>query len=580
MSRSIGSIAKIQALGKPEGGGEEEDDLLSSLTKRRGGRTKKGIQKISPRDWLLTEEGLKFRHPTIGRTNWLGDDIPFPTNPWFKPQPPTSDKLRTRVYESFKKRVNLMAQKSSYQRLDADEKKKQEQILIRQTSEQWGICRDRIGAIIRLKAMEDSWSIDHSDEPGQSIQRRTLQLNFEKGMEAVLGVQSDQATRVNEDIEALDNRRLQRKLSFYGTQFVPLDAPVDEPLTGLPPSTSEVNPAPNQRRTSPSKYREDDEPTATRHLVGSDGLPRPPPSYISKPPSKVPMVFTDVSKFPRAPKPMSKRKARYYPKTSLLPDYSILSANSVSKLSSRSRRSHSSFASAQVFDEPRVQPRYSSTANHASVRTLEDDQKAMEDQRRALTSKLLRQLKGCATSENGLKVLEQLAASTDSSEFSELAGVDPDEIKEALLLRAGGLSFKTPGKANHHNALDHHHPKPNEESSLSLSEHEKKIRSIKFEMIKSIYLKKLELNSAGRLLLPKSIRSKQEHDIRILQNCSTIKRADDQNSRRDVQTAFNVSDGTSSRSNRLIRQCMKGPLGRMKQRRQLQLMTDEYQLSD
>jgi hypothetical protein len=74
-SRKLGSIAKIQALGKPAGAEEEEDDLLSSLTKRRGGRTKKGIQKISPKDWLLTEEGLKFRHPTIGRPNWLGDEI-------------------------------------------------------------------------------------------------------------------------------------------------------------------------------------------------------------------------------------------------------------------------------------------------------------------------------------------------------------------------------------------------------------------------------------------------------------------------------------------------------------------------
>ncbi|KAI9615633.1 hypothetical protein H4Q26_011575 [Puccinia striiformis f. sp. tritici PST-130] len=60
-SRNIGSIAKIQALLKPARQEGEEDDLLASFTKRRGGQTKKGIQRLA-----ISEEGLKFRHPSIG----------------------------------------------------------------------------------------------------------------------------------------------------------------------------------------------------------------------------------------------------------------------------------------------------------------------------------------------------------------------------------------------------------------------------------------------------------------------------------------------------------------------------------
>ncbi|POW23109.1 hypothetical protein PSHT_00513 [Puccinia striiformis] len=46
-SRNIGSIAKIQALLKPARQEGEEDDLLASFTKRRGGQTKKGIQRLA-----------------------------------------------------------------------------------------------------------------------------------------------------------------------------------------------------------------------------------------------------------------------------------------------------------------------------------------------------------------------------------------------------------------------------------------------------------------------------------------------------------------------------------------------------
>ncbi|KAA1130679.1 hypothetical protein PGTUg99_023693 [Puccinia graminis f. sp. tritici] len=575
-SRKLGSIAKIQALGKPAGAEEEEDDLLSSLTKRRGGRTKKGIQKISPKDWLLTEEGLKFRHPTIGRPNWLGDEIPFPTNPWFKPQPPISDKIRTQVYESFKQRIHAIYKQQSYPNLSLDEKTRQEQILIRETSDQWGICRDRVSAIIRLKAMEDSWPLNETNEEGQPIKphKRTLQLNFEKGMESVLGVQTDPAIRLNPDINQLANRRLQRKSSFYGTEFVPIDSPEPRPQPAQPPS--EMNATEAQRSKNKNKYQEDGEPTETRHVIGSDGLPRPSTCYISKPPNKVPMVFTDVSEFPRAPKPMSKRKARYYPKTSLLPDYS---AQPTRSSPSSARRSHSTaaatIASVEQLNNPQFPP--SNSDIHETAAASKAQQEKSDEEKRNLAGRLLRQLKGCASSENGSKLLDQLSTSPDYSEFSSLTGIDADEIKESLLLRAGGLSFKASGGKK---IMEEFHPDRinsiRNENEAPVSEDEKQIRSIKLEMIKSIYLKKLELNSSGRLLLPKSIRAKEDKDLKILQSAGSTSSTSIANqsscsssSSTSGPTPSSSSDLISSRSNQLVRKCMKGPLGRIKQRQLL-----------
>jgi len=571
-SRKLGSIAKIQALDKPAGSEEEEDDLLSSLTKRRGGRTKKGIQKISPKDWLLTEEGLKFRHPTIGRTNWLGDDIPFPTNPWFKPKPPLSDKLRTKVYDSFKQRILAIHKQQSFSELSSDEKKRQEQIFIRETSEQWGICRDRVSAIIRLKAMEASWPLNNTNEDGQPIKphRRTLQLNFEKGMESVLGVQTDQVNRLNEDINELANRRLQRKSNFYGTEFVPIDSPHPD----AQPAPTEPNHPQNERPKNKSKYQENDEPTEKRHIRGSDGLPRPPPCYISNIPNKVPMAFTDVSEFPRAPKPMSKRKAKYYPKTSLLPDYSALPSRSGPQ---SARRSHSTAAATPLVEPISGSPFSPSKTEVCETPTASNTrQDKIDAQRRNLTARLLRQLKGCANSENGSRLIDELSALPHDSEGTYITGMDANQIKESLLLRAGGLSFKAPGSKK---SIDH----PIETSpTKNETPDEKQIQSIKVDMIKSIYLKKLELNSTGRLLLPRSIRSREEKDLKVLQHTtpSSSTHNVDHNNGTTVASKSNSPDLIGSRSNQLVRRCMKGPLGRIKQRQELQLLASRNQAVD
>ncbi|POV98275.1 hypothetical protein PSTT_14537 [Puccinia striiformis] len=42
------------------------------------------------------------------------------------------------------------------------------------------------------------------------------------------------------------------------------------------------------------------------------------------------------------------------------------------------------------------------------------------------------------------KLLDQISTSSDYTEFRNLTGIDEDQITKTLLLRAGGLSFKTP----------------------------------------------------------------------------------------------------------------------------------------
>jgi hypothetical protein len=273
---------------------------------------------------------------------------------------------------------------------------------------------------------------------------------------------------------------------------------------------------------------------------------------------------------------MSKRKARYYPKTSLLPDYS---AQPTRSSPSYARRSHSTaaatIASVGQMNNPQFPPPNSDLQETAAASKAQ--QEKSDEEKKNLAGRLLRQLKGCASSENGSKLLDQLSTSPDYSEFSSLTGIDADEIKESLLLRAGGLSFKTSGGKT---MMEEFYPdrinSVKNENEAPVSEDEKQIRSIKLEMIKSIYLKKLELNSSGRLLLPKSIRTKEDKDLKILQSTgsssstsSADRSSNSSSSSPSGLTPSSSSDLISSRSNQLVRKCMKGPLGRIKQRQLL-----------
>ncbi|KAG8903307.1 hypothetical protein FRB99_003466 [Tulasnella sp. 403] len=112
---------------------------------------------ITYQRWM-TEYGRQFRHPTPGKPNWLGGDHPFPMNPHFKPPPPTSDSLRQAIFDAHVRNPELNS--------------------VRELSQRFGLSLKRVEAIIRLKGLEVKWKMEN----------RPLRLNFQREMEACLGV--------------------------------------------------------------------------------------------------------------------------------------------------------------------------------------------------------------------------------------------------------------------------------------------------------------------------------------------------------------------------------------------------------
>ncbi|KAH0837941.1 eukaryotic mitochondrial regulator protein-domain-containing protein [Lanmaoa asiatica] len=96
-----------------------------------------------------------FREPSP--RNWLGRDVPFPLNPSFKPPTPLSDDLRTRLYRAYMTDPKLNS--------------------VRALAARHNISIKRVGAILRLKGMEEAWK-----------KSKPLQTGFTKGMERLLGV--------------------------------------------------------------------------------------------------------------------------------------------------------------------------------------------------------------------------------------------------------------------------------------------------------------------------------------------------------------------------------------------------------
>ncbi|PVF99866.1 hypothetical protein CPB86DRAFT_265014 [Serendipita vermifera] len=84
--------------------------------------------------WLMTE-GMQYKRPREDGPNWLGGNVPFPSNPTFKPPTPISDKTKTQIF-------NLhLRDKISEQEL----------------SQRFGLGIGRIKAILRLKKLEQLW---------------------------------------------------------------------------------------------------------------------------------------------------------------------------------------------------------------------------------------------------------------------------------------------------------------------------------------------------------------------------------------------------------------------------------------
>ncbi|KAI5481552.1 ribosomal protein S35, mitochondrial protein [Pseudohyphozyma bogoriensis] len=115
------------------------------------------------RAWLK-DEGLRFRDPLKGRTNWIGD-TPFPLNPTFSPRAPLADSLKTRIYNAY--RFNILKPE-----------KPSDSVVVRAVAQKFGVGMDRVRAVVRLKELEQSWK-----EEGIPLQTELL-----KGMESCLGV--------------------------------------------------------------------------------------------------------------------------------------------------------------------------------------------------------------------------------------------------------------------------------------------------------------------------------------------------------------------------------------------------------
>ncbi|WVF66740.1 hypothetical protein IAT40_001482 [Kwoniella sp. CBS 6097] len=108
-------------------------------------------------DWIKSE-GAPYRQPVKGqKARWLGDSVPYASNPSFRPPPPLSDYLQNKVY------------------LELQRGKK-----IAELSEKYNVSKARIEAIKKLKEVE------------AEFRRRSLPLQtaFLDSMEPLLGVES------------------------------------------------------------------------------------------------------------------------------------------------------------------------------------------------------------------------------------------------------------------------------------------------------------------------------------------------------------------------------------------------------
>ncbi|TIA69733.1 hypothetical protein E3P92_03428 [Wallemia ichthyophaga] len=157
------------------------------------------IQRMDPSvtNWLEKGDGLRYRHGRTG-PNWIGN-TPFPLNPTFKPPPPLSDALKTRIHSLNESDPH----KYTPTKLSLDFK----------------VSVDRIHALLRLKAVEKRW-VDEG---------RTLQLEHLKGMEKHLGVASLN-TKLKDDVAVMDLVSKTQQVDPEPAQVHP------EPAAGVLPS--------------------------------------------------------------------------------------------------------------------------------------------------------------------------------------------------------------------------------------------------------------------------------------------------------------------------------------------------------
>ncbi|WWC68931.1 mitochondrial 37S ribosomal protein mS45 [Kwoniella pini CBS 10737] len=132
---------------------------------RRHASSAAGEARVPPRkvssniffaDWIKSE-GSQYRDPVKGqKAKWLGDKVPYSSNPTFRPPPPLSDYMQNQVYADIRRGRKVT-----------------------ELAEKYNISKARIEAIKKLKEIEDEFN-------RRSIPLQTAFLN---GMEPLLGVQ-------------------------------------------------------------------------------------------------------------------------------------------------------------------------------------------------------------------------------------------------------------------------------------------------------------------------------------------------------------------------------------------------------
>ncbi|WVQ63036.1 uncharacterized protein L199_001187 [Kwoniella botswanensis] len=133
---------------------------------RRHASTAAGEERQPPRkvssniffaDWIKSE-GSQYREPVKGqKAKWLGDKVPYSSNPTFRPPPPLSDYTQNQVYAELRRGRKVA-----------------------ELAEKHNISKARVEAIRKLKDIEEEFK------------RRSipLQTAFQQGMEPLLGVQT------------------------------------------------------------------------------------------------------------------------------------------------------------------------------------------------------------------------------------------------------------------------------------------------------------------------------------------------------------------------------------------------------
>ncbi|CAB5363054.1 unnamed protein product [Rhizophagus irregularis] len=135
---------------------KEEKEKVDDITQPEAPKAPSRIRRPKYKIWLVNE-GKNFTD-SYDRPNYLGSNIPFPMNPFFKPQPPLSDSTKEEIWLKFT----------------------QEGQTPRKIGTDYGVSLKRVEAILKLKKLE-------KDMDKKGI---TLQKNLSENIEKMLGARS------------------------------------------------------------------------------------------------------------------------------------------------------------------------------------------------------------------------------------------------------------------------------------------------------------------------------------------------------------------------------------------------------